>query len=189
LALSLLVLRPGIGEHQLQRRSPNSTASQLLLQVSAYHLTSYSVTPSAANFNSMLTVSAAAAGVSVPSNKLQCDSRPPTSTVQAGLAHTGRRCCCCCCCCCRRRQLDCFCYYSFTQPNELNCCCCCCCCHAKLSLQVSAYHLTSYSVTPSATNFNGAGWASNMGAAKDAGALALQLFDVLQCLGATARAS
>jgi hypothetical protein len=38
-------------------------------------------------------------------------------------------------------------------------------------LQVSAYHLTSYSVTPSATNFNGAGWASNMGAAKDAGAL------------------
>ncbi|WIA44627.1 hypothetical protein OEZ86_007344 [Tetradesmus obliquus] len=35
--------------------------------------------------------------------------------------------------------------------------------------KVSAYHLTDYSVTPSATNFNGGGWASSMGAAKEGG--------------------
>lgn len=35
--------------------------------------------------------------------------------------------------------------------------------------QVSAYHLTDFSPSPSATNSNGLGWASHMGVAKPAG--------------------
>jgi hypothetical protein len=40
---------------------------------------------------------------------------------------------------------------------------------AATTPQVSAYHLTNYSPQPSPTNFNGGGWASSMGSAKDAG--------------------